>query len=172
MPIRAVYSVLEIMGLIKKDMTPREGTLQDSIRAQDTLDESTLPSGTSEEEKKHSNSESSQSPRPNAVQHLSGEHLRNERGKQHRVRRHRFQKGRYYLGLDHSARIKQHHDGSEHLLWSRVRSVLQEPFSEFLGTLVFTLILQGGLAQATLSVGQSSAPGGDGFGSYLTVPFL
>jgi len=86
-------------------------------------------------------------------------------------RRHQFRKGRFLIGLEPNQRIKQHHTGAEHLLWSRVRSVMQEPFSEFLGVFVFAMIQQGGLAQATLSVGESTAPGGNGFGSFLTVPF-
>lgn len=80
-------------------------------------------------------------------------------------------KKRLAFGLEPSARLKQHHDGAQKLLWSRIRSTLQEPFSEFLGVLVFTMIQQGGVAQATLSVGEQTAPGGNGFGPYLTVPF-
>lgn len=57
------------------------------------------------------------------------------------------------------------------LRWSRIRAALQEPFSEFLGVLVFTMVQQGGIAQATLSVGDATAPGGNGYGQYLTVPF-
>ncbi|KAI7473305.1 hypothetical protein KC351_g11196 [Hortaea werneckii] len=88
-----------------------------------------------------------------------------------KARKHHFQRGRYWLGLRADARIKQHHFGSEQLLWSRIRAVLQEPFSEFLGVLVFTLIQQGGLAQATLGADASGAPGGGGYGVWLTVPF-
>jgi len=86
-------------------------------------------------------------------------------------RRYQFRKVRFRIGLEPNKRIKQHHPGAEHLLWSRVRSVMQEPFSEFLGVFVFAMVQQGGLAQATLSVGETSAPGGNGFGSFLTVPF-
>lgn len=88
-----------------------------------------------------------------------------------RRRKHRFKKARRMIGLEPQSRIKQHHPGAEHLLWSRLRSIMQEPFSEFLGTLVFAMISQGGLAQATLSIGETSAPGGVGFGTFLTVPF-
>ncbi|KAI6840841.1 hypothetical protein KC340_g13985 [Hortaea werneckii] len=88
-----------------------------------------------------------------------------------KVRKHHFQRGRYWLGLRTDARIKQHHYGSEQLLWSRIRAVMQEPFSEFLGVLVFTLVQQGGLAQATLGADASGAPGGEGYGVWLTVPF-
>ncbi|KAI7366420.1 hypothetical protein KC336_g21324, partial [Hortaea werneckii] len=90
-----------------------------------------------------------------------------ERGKERqarKVRKRHFQRGRYWLGLQTDARIKQHHFGSEQLLWSRIRSVMQEPFSEFLGVLVFTLIQQGGVAQATLGADASGAPGGGGTG--------
>lgn len=80
-------------------------------------------------------------------------------------------KKRHRFGLEPNVRPKQHHDGSQKLLWSRIRATLQEPFSEFLGVLVFTMIQQGGVAQATLSVGETTAPGGNGFGPYLTVPF-
>ncbi|RMY40390.1 hypothetical protein D0865_12572 [Hortaea werneckii] len=88
-----------------------------------------------------------------------------------KVRKHHFQRGRYWLGLRTDARIKQHHYGSEQLLWSRIRAVMQEPFSEFLGVLVFTLVQQGGLAQATLGADASGAPGGEGYGVWLTIPF-
>ncbi|RMZ10587.1 hypothetical protein D0862_03194 [Hortaea werneckii] len=88
-----------------------------------------------------------------------------------KVRKHHFQRGRYWLGLRTDARIKQHHYGSEQLLWSRIRAVMQEPFSEFLGVLVFTLVQRGGLAQATLGADASGAPGGEGYGVWLTVPF-
>ena len=88
-----------------------------------------------------------------------------------RARKRQFQTLRFWLGLKPDARIKQHHYGSEQLLWSRIRAVMQEPFSEFLGIMVFTMIQQGGVAQATLCASSSSAPGGDGYGSYLTVPF-
>jgi len=87
-----------------------------------------------------------------------------------KVARGRWKRGRWLIGLEPNQRIKQHHDGSEYLLWSQIRSVLQEPFSEFLGVLVFTMIQQGGVAQTMLSVGETTAPGGAGYGSYLTIP--
>lgn len=78
---------------------------------------------------------------------------------------------RHYIGLEPHKDLKQHHPGSETLWWSRVRATMQEPFSEFLGVMVFTMIQQGGLAQATLGASQSTAPGGNGYGNWLTVPF-
>lgn len=83
----------------------------------------------------------------------------------------RRKKKRTLFGLEPNRRLKQHHEGAETLYWSRIRSTLQEPLSEFLGVLVFSMIQQGGVAQALLSVGQTTAPGGNGFGTYLTVPF-
>lgn len=83
---------------------------------------------------------------------------------------HPRRRTRQLLGLEPDKIVKQHHAGSEHLHWSRFRSTFQEPFSEFLGVLVFTMIQQGGVAQTTLSVSVSTAPGGNGYGSYLTVP--
>lgn len=83
----------------------------------------------------------------------------------------RVKRKRRMFGLEPHRRIKQHHEGSEKLWWSRVRATLQEPFSEFLGVLIFTMVQQGGIAQATLSAGDRTAPGGNGYGQYLTVPF-
>lgn len=83
----------------------------------------------------------------------------------------RVKKKRRVFGLEPHRRIKQHHKGSENLRWSCIRATFQEPFSEFLGVLVFTMIQQGGIAQATLSAGYPTAPGGNGYGQYLTAPF-
>lgn len=83
----------------------------------------------------------------------------------------RVKRKRRMFGLEPHRRFKQHHEGSEKLWWSRVRATLQEPFSEFLGVLIFTMVQQGGIAQATLSAGDPTAPGGNGYGQYLTVPF-
>ncbi|KAF2723344.1 aquaporin-like protein, partial [Polychaeton citri CBS 116435] len=81
-------------------------------------------------------------------------------------------KRRMQFGLEPNREPKEHYEGNEDLLWCRIRQTLQEPFSEFLGILLYTMIAQGGVAQATLSVGEKTAPGGNGFGSYLTVPFV
>lgn len=83
----------------------------------------------------------------------------------------RRMKCRFFAGLETHKERKVHEEGAQDLLWSRIRTTLQEPFSEFLGVMILTTLTQGGAAQVTLSVGQASALGGNGYGSYLTVPF-
>ena len=69
------------------------------------------------------------------------------------------------------APIDETHDEAPHqdLLWSRIRLVLREPFSEFLGTMILVLFGNGSVAQVLLSTGSTSAPGGDGFGNYQSI---
>ena len=75
------------------------------------------------------------------------------------------------LGLHPMAPIDETHDTAPHqdLLWSRIRLVLREPFSEFLGTMILVLFGNGSVAQVLLSTGNTSAPGGDGFGNYQSI---
>lgn len=75
------------------------------------------------------------------------------------------------LGLHPMAPIDETHDEAPHqdLLWSRIRLVLREPFSEFLGTMILVLFGNGSVAQVLLSTGSTSAPGGDGFGNYQSI---
>ena len=65
------------------------------------------------------------------------------------------------LGLHPSAPIDEEHDLADHqdLLWSRIRLVLREPFSEFLGVFILVLFGDGSVAQVVLSTGQTTAPG-------------
>ncbi|KAF2092171.1 aquaporin [Saccharata proteae CBS 121410] len=56
-----------------------------------------------------------------------------------------------------------------HLRWSKIRLALREPFLEFWGVFIMVLFGNGSIAQATLSKHESSAPGGDGYGSYFAV---
>lgn len=122
------------------------------------------------ERSKRARQENRPDPEPGASQALEQSRSKVQRQSTSESMRDRKKK-RHLLGLEPSGRLKQHHDGAQKLWWSRIRSTLQEPFSEFLGVLVFTMIQQGGVAQATLSVGEQTAPGGNGFGPYLTVPF-
>lgn len=80
-------------------------------------------------------------------------------------------RNRKWLGLDHNRPLKVHEEDSEYLLWPRIRTTFQEPFAEFLGTMVLTMFYYGSLAQSTLSAGIETAPGGNGYGSYMSVPW-
>ncbi|KAG9524718.1 aquaporin, partial [Aureobasidium melanogenum] len=75
------------------------------------------------------------------------------------------------LGLNPWQPIKAHSDGAEFLLWPRLRALFQEGFSEFLGSMILTLIYHGTLAQTTLGVSVQSAPGGKSYGSYQSLPW-
>ncbi|KAF2800663.1 aquaporin [Melanomma pulvis-pyrius CBS 109.77] len=75
------------------------------------------------------------------------------------------------LGLHPSAPIYEDHDTHERqkLLWSRIRIVLREPFVEFWGTFIMIMFGDGSVAQVLLSTGQTTAPGGNGFGPYQSI---
>lgn len=75
------------------------------------------------------------------------------------------------FGLETDKPLKAHFEGAEHLLWNRIRTTLQEPFSEFLGTTVLMLFHAGSIAQSTLGADLQTAPGGNGYGSFLSVPW-
>jgi aquaglyceroporin related protein len=75
------------------------------------------------------------------------------------------------LGLHPVAPIDETHDTAPHqdLLWSRIRLTLREPFSEFLGVMILVLFGNGSVAQVLLSTGNTSAPGGAGYGNYQSI---
>ncbi|KAL1640900.1 glycerol channel [Diplodia intermedia] len=85
--------------------------------------------------------------------------------------RHRRRSARALVGLDDNMPPKRHFSGAEHLMWSRIRQTLQEPFAEFLGVMVLSCFYNGSIAQATLSAGMETAPGGFGYGSFMSVPW-
>ncbi|KAK6437475.1 glycerol channel [Oleoguttula sp. CCFEE 5521] len=78
---------------------------------------------------------------------------------------------RALLGLHPSAPIDEEHDLAEHsdLWWPKIRMTLKEPFGEFFGTFIMILFGDGSVAQVLLSTGQTSAPGGNGFGGYQSI---
>jgi aquaglyceroporin related protein len=78
---------------------------------------------------------------------------------------------RSLLGLHPLAPIDEDHDTQERqkLLWSRIRIVLREPFVEFWGTFILVMFGDGSVAQVLLSTGQTTAPGGNGFGPYQSI---
>jgi len=78
---------------------------------------------------------------------------------------------RSILGLHPQAPIDPEHDNgpAAELLWSRVRTVLREPFAEFWGVAIMVLFGDGSVAQVLLSAGQADAPGGNGFGAYQSI---
>ncbi|KAF2142690.1 uncharacterized protein K452DRAFT_226814 [Aplosporella prunicola CBS 121167] len=87
------------------------------------------------------------------------------------VNRGRRRSARALVGLDTERPMKNHFPGAEKLLWSRIRTTLQEPFAEFLGVMVLTCFYVGSIAQATLSTGQEASPGGAGYGTFMSVPW-
>lgn len=86
-------------------------------------------------------------------------------------RRDRRRSARALVGLDENRPLKKHYTGAERLLWSKVRTTLQEPFAEFLGVMVLTCFYNGSIAQSLLSAGMDTAPGGFGYGTFMSVPW-
>ena len=84
---------------------------------------------------------------------------------------HKLQRTRTALGLHPLAPVDEEHDHGprSELLWSRIRAVLREPFAEFWGVAIMIMFGDGSVAQVVLSTGQTSAPGGNGFGSYQSI---
>ncbi|KAF2036678.1 aquaporin [Setomelanomma holmii] len=82
-----------------------------------------------------------------------------------------FRKTRSALGLHPQAPIDEEHDQGprSELLWSRIRTVLREPFAEFWGVAIMVMFGDGSVAQVLLSTGQTTAPGGNGFGNYQSI---
>lgn len=76
---------------------------------------------------------------------------------------------RSHIGLPSDPPIIDEHRSHHHLTLSSIRYVLREPFAEFFGTFVMVLFGNGSVAQVLLSTGQTSAPGGMGFGSYQSI---
>jgi aquaglyceroporin related protein len=81
------------------------------------------------------------------------------------------QRKRYILGLYPQALIDEEHDQgpASELLWSRIRTVMREPFAEFWGTVIMVMFGNGSVAQVLFSTGQTTAPGGNGFGNYQSI---
>lgn len=73
------------------------------------------------------------------------------------------------IGLAHEPPIVDGHETHSHLAWSSVRFMLREPFAEFFGTFIMVLFGDASVAQVLLSAGQTSAPGGSGFGPYQSI---
>jgi aquaglyceroporin related protein len=75
------------------------------------------------------------------------------------------------LGLNPEAPINEEHDHGPRskLLWSKIRTVLREPFAEFWGVAIMVMFGDGSVAQVLLSAGQTTAPGGNGFGQYQSI---
>ncbi|KAI5194785.1 aquaporin [Aureobasidium subglaciale] len=82
-----------------------------------------------------------------------------------------LQHARTRLGLHPHAPIAEEHDVTEYssLYWSKVRLALREPFAEFFGVMLLVLFGDGAVAQVVLSTGDTSAPGGNGYGNYQSV---
>lgn len=73
------------------------------------------------------------------------------------------------IGLAPEPPILEEHDVHEHLTWSSIRTIFREPFAEFFGVFIMILFGDGSVAQVLLSTGQTSAPGGNGFGPYQSI---
>lgn len=73
------------------------------------------------------------------------------------------------IGLEPMPPIVEGHEEHHHLTWSSVRVVMREPFAEFFGTFIMVLFGDGSVAQVLLSAGETSAPGGNGYGNYQSI---
>jgi aquaglyceroporin related protein len=82
---------------------------------------------------------------------------------------YKISRARTAIGLDAEAPVVEEHKVHEHLAWSTVRMTLREPLAEFFGTFILVLFGNGSVAQVLLSTGETTAPGGDGFGSYQSI---
>lgn len=82
-----------------------------------------------------------------------------------------LERARSFLGLHPTAPVIEEHDTAEHssLWWSKIRITLKEPFAEFFGVFIMVLFGDGSVAQVLLSAGETSAPGGNGYGSYQSI---
>ena len=78
---------------------------------------------------------------------------------------------RIKLGLHPDAPIDDEHEDLEHheLLWSRIKLALREPFAEFFGVFIMVAFGDGSVAQVLLSTGNTTAPGGNGYGNYHSI---
>ncbi|KAF7185583.1 Glycerol uptake/efflux facilitator protein [Pseudocercospora fuligena] len=81
------------------------------------------------------------------------------------------QHARQRLGLHPTAPIIEEHDTAQHadLKWTKVRGALKEPLAEFFRVMIMICFGDGSVAQVLLSAGQTTAPGGDGFGNYQSI---
>lgn len=110
--------------------------------------------------------------RPSEHQRQDGETSSSTQSKEylpHSRRERAIARTRSKLGLQAEAPILEGHEVHNHLLWSRIRTTLREPFAEFFGTFIMVLFGNGSVAQVLLSTGQTSAPGGNGFGAYQSI---
>lgn len=73
------------------------------------------------------------------------------------------------IGLSPEPPIVEDHHIHTHLGWSGIRNILREPFAEFFGTFIFILFGNASIAQVLLSEGQTTAPGGNGYGNYQSI---
>lgn len=75
------------------------------------------------------------------------------------------------MGLHPTAPIAEEHDMAEYqdLWWNKIRLAFREPFAEFFGTFILVLFGDGSVAQVLLSAGETSAPGGSGYGAYQSI---
>jgi aquaglyceroporin related protein len=73
------------------------------------------------------------------------------------------------IGLESEPPIVEGHHVHEQLAWSSIRYTLREPFAEFFGTFIMVLFGDASVAQVLLSAGETTAPGGGGFGPYQSI---
>ncbi|KAK4499657.1 hypothetical protein PRZ48_010175 [Zasmidium cellare] len=78
---------------------------------------------------------------------------------------------RAHIGLHPTAPIIEEHDTAEHAgnVWVKIRAVLKEPLAEFFGVLIMVCFGDGSVAQVLLSQGETTAPGGNGYGNYQSI---
>jgi aquaglyceroporin related protein len=73
------------------------------------------------------------------------------------------------IGLEAEPPIMEGHEVHNNLKWSAFRTIMREPLAEFFGTFIMVLFGNGSVAQVLLSTGQTTAPGGNGFGAYQSI---
>lgn len=108
---------------------------------------------------------------PEALAKIPTEHSTTSNGAVSHKTSSTLRKTRSALGLHPDAPIAEEDDVHERqqLLWSKVKVVLREPFAEFWGVVIMILFGDGSVAQVLLSTGQTTAPGGNGFGAYQSI---
>ena len=84
---------------------------------------------------------------------------------------HGLQDTRAWLGLQPAAPVDEEHDEAtmSDWWWPKLRIALREPFAEFFGTFILVMFGDGSVAQVLMSAGETSAPGGSGFGDYQSI---
>jgi len=69
----------------------------------------------------------------------------------------------------HNDEAEADYEHHKHLLWSRIRHYMRDPFAEFLGTFIMIIFGDGSVAQVLLSTNPTLDPGNQMKGSYQSI---